>query len=255
MTVLASNAQANIFLEKGKVNMPILPGRAVVDSLKVHNTSDEEMTVRAYWEDFEYQEPFDGSKKFSQAGTTSRSSSEWVNFSPREFVLGPYESRKIAYVINPPNDIDGGYYGVMFFERVDEENISSTGVKIVTRVGTLFFLETLDSTKEAEVSKIAMDDQNLMGNFENNGNVILIPEGVYYIMNNDGVVHERGEMDTLYLPPGKQADFNIDIDQKLPKGQHTLVMTFDLQQGDVLIREVDIEKTADDQIKILDIRN
>jgi hypothetical protein len=68
------------------------------------------------------------------------------------------------------------------------------------------------------------------------------------------MVGERGELDTLYLPPKETAQFSIDLPNALSSGRYTLVATFDLEDGDVFVNEIDFEKDTFDTITILQVR-
>lgn len=252
--MLIGSAQAQIFIEKGKVETTVEPGQTVMDSFTVNNTTDKPVKVKAYFEDFIYETPFDGKKKFLPAKTTEHSVSGWINYSPNSFTLAPYGRQKISYIIKVPEDAQGGYYGVLFFEEDSEIKPQKLGIRIVTRVGSLFFIETKNKSKQSLVENITVSGGEVQGAFRNAGDVIIIPNGTYFVMNEEGVALDRGEMNKLYLPPGEAGAFAFTIDQKLPSGKYTVIMTFDLQEGDVLVREVELEKSSAG-FRVLEVRN
>ena len=256
-TILAGNpsAFAQIFIEEAKVNLSIKPAETAVGSIIVHNTSDRNLPLKAYWEDFLYQPPYSGEKKFLPVGTTQYSCGRWVNFSPQEFTLPPYGEKKIEYVVSPPKDIKGGYYGVLFFENAESEMKKVTGIQIVTRVGSLFFLESSDKIKKAKLENFSFEGDELKGSFTNTGNVILIPHGVFYIMNEENVVGDRGEIKNMYLPPEETAAFSLTVAKNLSPGKYTIVITFDLQEGDSAVTEIDFSKEGTSRYKIIGIRD
>lgn len=245
--ILSLPASAQIFAETGKINLEAAPGQAISDSMMVHNTSNQGVKVKAYWEDFTYQPPFDGTKKFLPAGSAKDSMSSWVSFSPQEFTLAPFAKQAIAYVIKVPEDFKGGHYGVMFFERQDDNQPmvdEATGVRIVTRVGSLFFLVPENKDKSAAIENLNLSGGQLTGDLQNQGDVILIPSATFYVLDPEGMVVDRGEVQSLYLPPGEKGNFTVQLKDDLPAGQYTVVFTFDLQDGDVLVKEVDFEKSS-----------
>ena len=147
----ANAACAQIFIEEGKVVLPIAPGERVERSLLVHNTSDQTINVRAYWEDFHYVAPFDAAKQFLPAGTSPDSFFTWVKSSPQNFTLPAFGKQKISIVFDVPPQIKGGHYGVLFFENESQGRIQEKGVNIVTRVGSLFFLEPENKVKASRI--------------------------------------------------------------------------------------------------------
>ncbi len=251
----ANFASAQIFLEEGKLTLDIKPGENISKTLTVHNTSNKEFKVKAYWEDFTYQPPFDGTKKFFPLGSNPQSAGSWVSFSPRDFVLPPFGKKDISYVINAPQDIHGGYYGVLFVEKEPEESKDIRGLNIVSRIGCLFFLESANKNKNAELGDIFIEESQVKGTLLNQGDVVLIPDGTFYMMNADSLIADRGSVNKVYLPPGAKADYAFDFNKDLPTGQYTLVVTLDLGAGDVLVKELDFVKKSDSNFQILEIRN
>jgi hypothetical protein len=63
-------------------------------------------------------------------------------------------------------------------------------------------------------------------------------------MNAQGVIADRGEVRKLFVPPGETGEFAIALKKDMPAGSYTLVMTSDLEEGDVLVKEIDFKKTA-----------
>lgn len=254
ISFLAETASAQLFLEQGKIKLTVNASENISQSLMVHNTSDKPVKFRVYWQDFEYVSPYDGAKKFTAPGGVKNSASSWINFTPREFVLPPFGKKDISYVVNVPSVIEGGYYGVLFFEKDPEQNDAMRGLNIVTRVGCLFFIESADKKKVADLESIELDKGEFKAKFVNNGNVVLIPQGVFYIMSADGVAVDRGTAPNVYVPPGATSDYTAKIKEDLPEGKYTLIMTLDLDDGDSLVKEVDFEKNSYGQFNILDTR-
>src|SRR4051812_31529404 len=98
-------AGAQVFIEQGKVNLTVTPDKTVTGEVTVNNTSNKELKAKVYWEDFVYQPPFDGAKKFMPAGTSQVSLANWIQFSPRDVVLPPFGKKNIGYTIQVPADV------------------------------------------------------------------------------------------------------------------------------------------------------
>lgn len=253
---LCASAHAQVFIEQGKVNLLVHPGEHVSGAVTVDNTTGKSVKARIYWEDFAYQPPFDGAKKFAPASTLKASLAKWVQFSPRDLVLPAFGKANISYSVDVPANAQGGYYGVLFIEP---QNLDLTGpdkgVRIVTRVGCLFFVETGDRNKDASVDQVAVNGNILKGRLRNEGNVVLLPQSSYYIMDREGLAADRGELKKYYLPPGESADFDLSLSNDLSKGEYTLVLTFDLQDGDVLVKEIELTKNSDIEYKVRTVRD
>jgi hypothetical protein len=247
---------AQVFVEQGKVNLPVHPGEHVSDTVTVHNTTGKSVKARIYWEDFSYQPPFDGAKKFAPASTLKTSLAKWIQFSPRDLVLPAFGKVNISYSIDVPSNAQGGYYGVLFVEPQNSDlSGSDKGVRIITRVGCLFFVETGDRSKNASVNEVFVNGNILKGRLHNQGNVVLLPQSSYYIMDREGLATDRGELKKYYLPPGESVDFELPLGRDISPGEYTLVLTFDLQDGDVLVKEIELTKNSDIEYKVRTIRD
>lgn len=240
--VWAAPAGATVLIQKGKIRLNVKPGEKIIDSMTVYNTKNKPIEVRAYWQDFRYVQPYDGTKEFLPSGSLDYTCHDWVSFNPKRFRLPPFGSIEISYSINVPADAKGGHYGVMFFEAGAEQAGGQAGLSIVTRIGSLFFLETNDKSKASQVTGLKATPDGFAGTFENQGNVILIPAGNFYVMDAEGLIVERGEMAKMYLPPGASKAFEIKLGKDFPKGKATTVVTFDLEDGVSFVKEIDFTK-------------
>lgn len=252
---ISSAAYAQVFLEDGKVKLSVAPGENIAGKLVLHNTSDGDVNMRVYWEDFAYQPPYDGSKEFLPKGTSANSAADWVNITTQTLMFGPFAKRTISYTVNVPDDIREGHYGVLFFENEAIQMDGTKGVNIVTRVGCLFFIEPERSVRKVELKGFQFTGSGLTASFTNLGNVIVIPDGTFYVIDQDGNVFDRGEIPKIYLPPDKTTDYSLVLNRDLDPGAYTLVMTVALEDDNVFVREIDFEKSYPSGFNIIEIRD
>ena len=242
---------SQLMIDKAKVSLTIQSEETIKGEIGVHNFSSHNVEVKVYPQDFLYLPPFDGRKRFLPPGSTKYSCAGWISFFPQQFQLPPRGKKKVVYTIRVPRQVSGGYYGVLFFEtgssKIEEKKVN---LQIVQRVGCLFFLETKDKIKQGEVKDISIEGDNLKGKFLNQGNTILLGKGVFYIMSEEGVVIERGKIDNFYLPPQKETPFVVNL-KEVPQGNYIVVFTFDLQKGDVLVKEINFLKDKQGNVTIL----
>ena len=255
IAMTASTAKAQLFLEEGKVVLAVEAGEHVNKSITVANTSAEEVHVKVYWEDFQYQPPYDGTKKFFPSGIVADSASHWISFMPQELALSAFGKQKIDYSISVPKAIEKGYYGVLFFERTGKTMKDASGLDIVLRVGSLFFIEPKSAVRTAELKDIAFKEKSIFAQFVNNSQVTLIPRAVYYIMEEGGMVKDRGELKNIYVPAHATASYQMPLPVDLNPGQYVLVINIDLGDEHVLTKELGVIKSADGQITIDSNRN
>lgn len=243
-------AHAQVMIEQGKVIIKASPGEVVVDSLTIHNTSDTNLTLRTYWEDFVYKPPFEGDKIFMAAGTDERSMSKWINFSPQQFSIEAHATRKISYSIQVPANARGGYCGVLFVENQGDKPNQNIGVTIVTRMGSLFFVDLTNSAYTGKISNKKYSDNNIEADFTNTGDVTLIPDTTFYILDENGLIKQRGAIKKFYLPSGKTSLFKVPLEPKLEAGKYTCVLTFDFGSGNNMTDEFEFIKSGDGKVNI-----
>jgi len=242
--VLAGPASAQFFVEEGKVTLSVSGGERINNAININNTSPETLDLRIYWEDFEYVPPYDGAKKFMPAGTGKGSASEWIRFSPQDLKLPPFGRQKVEYTINVPPQVEGGHYGVLFIEKSSDPLKDSTGVKIITRIGSIFFIEAKNKIKKAELLDIKAEGNDFIGSFSNSGNVVLIPQITYYIMDESGLAIDRGELPKLYVSPEAAGSWKLALPQDLKPARFTMVLNADLDEGDLVVKEVTFSKDS-----------
>lgn len=249
-------AQAQLLLSRSYIQLKAEPGRTIVDAMSLHNTSDRGVKIKVYWQDFNYIEPFDGTKEFYPAGTSAYTMGSWISFSPKEFTLAPHTKQEVNYSIKVPADVEGGHYGVLFFEQEAlPSKADSPALSIVTRLGSLFFVDSTKQRKTAIINDITVAANAFSGKLKNDGDVILLPQGIFYVLNKEGLAEDRGEIKKLYLPPGKEADFEFATGNSLKGGFYTAVLTFDLGDGDSIVKEIDFNKDPSGQLTINAVRD
>lgn len=257
LSLWVSTADAQLLVEQGKVRFTVTPNKTIMNQVVIHNTTKNAVKVKAYWEDFIYTAPYKGEKDFFPAGSGKYSCASWVNFMPREFTIPPYGQQNIDYTFRVPADAHGGYYGVLFLESSGTGEIPegvTRGVNIVTRVGALFFLETKDKDKACTINIVGAGKEGINGKFFNKGNVFLLPQGVYYLLNDEGIVADRGDLSRGYTVPGSEWDFVIPYPKNLAAGRYHMVLTIDLEDEVSQVVEFDLSKDAQGQYQLSNIQ-
>jgi hypothetical protein len=253
----AGNLSAATFrIDNPKIKLKVAPGQTVSGVIGVENFSDQELRVRAYVEDFVYLAPFNGTKDFLSPGSVNSSCSGWISFSPQEFSIPASSKIQVFYSVNVPMQASGGYYSVLFFESTLGPGKDAQGrdVTIIGRIGSLFFVETQDSLKRAEISGINASAGIISGTIANAGNTILIAKPLFYIMDEAGLVVDRGKPEELFLNPGDKTNFSVNVSESLASGRYIAVLTFDLEDQDVEIREVVFSKDSYGSLRVLEVK-
>lgn len=248
-----SFVHAQIVPDAREIKLVINPGQETKGSLNLENLSDKDVTIKAYFEDFIYSAPYAGIKKFHPLGTLKRSCGKWISLLPENFILPAKTKQQVSYTIKVPKEAKGGYYGVLFFERAPTGSIGEKGISLVVRTGCSFFLETSDAIRKGEIKDIVADKGAISGSILNSGNVALISEGSFNIIDKKGMIFDRANIKKFYIPEQEQAKFTVNITDKVPAGNLTLVINFDLEGGKPIVKEVDFSKDKAGNLKILKI--
>ncbi|MFA6217855.1 MAG: hypothetical protein WDL87_09430 [Candidatus Omnitrophota bacterium] len=245
-------AFAQLALEKYRERVDIAPGQAVKGTITLSNCSDKILSLKAYLKDIKYIQPFDGKKEILPAGSTPYSISKWITVSPESFNIPANSKQVVNYAINVPEGVKGGYYGTIYFEKnAAGQNEGKASVSLAISWGYTLFLETRDKIKETTIEGVSFVKGAIQGNITNTGNVLLVSNPTFYVMDEKGVVLSRGILQGFYLPSGEKTTFKTEIPPKIPQGKYILILSFDFGGGAPQIKEIDFSKTESGSIQIL----
>ncbi len=248
-------AFAQVTTDKAEVNLIVKPSEKITGSIVLKNTSNKDILVKAYFEDWTYVEPFDGRREPRPLGSTPWSLGGSASVTPSEFILPALGKFPVIYTINVPADAEGGYYGILFLERGSAVPKTTgagreVGLSVKVRTGPLFFLETKNKNKKAKIGDISVVKEGMQGSVLNEGNVLLISKISCHIMNAKGLVVRRVEHQR-YLPPGEEASFTVSLPGDLSPGTYTLLINYAIKESKPLVKEVEFTKDDSGEIKIL----
>jgi hypothetical protein len=243
-------------IDNPKITIELSVGQNYSDSIMVTNPSQEAVAVKAYLEDFAYVSPFDGEKSFHAPGTGNFSLANWISFSPQEFTISPYGRQKVNLSIRPDTEFSFVHCGVLFFETsIGVTYEAGKAINVLGRIGSLIFVEPKGKTKQASLQDVEGSIRSLGGNFTNSGNSFLHVQGVFYVMNKEGMIYDRGQIQELYLLPGDTASVAINLAKDLSAGIYTMVVTFDMEDDDALIKEIDFSLDSSGKARVLEARD
>ncbi len=199
---LTASPRGDFSLGPGKIELWMNPGEKLTKELLITSRIDKTTKFKIELEDFE------GSKDPERAVVLlgekrgSYSLKDYLYPEVTEFILEYGEKMTLPIEISiPQNAKPGGLYGVVLvaIEPIStvgqEEGARATGeVKIISRLGTLFFVRIKGETGETIESGFLKDfkiEKNFYEKgpisfellFENNGNVYLVPYGIIEIKN------------------------------------------------------------------------
>ncbi|MCM8800198.1 MAG: hypothetical protein NC900_05705 [Candidatus Omnitrophica bacterium] len=253
-----------IRLDRAKIRLNILPGNSFSGQINIENPSSEPVEIKAYLQDWCYTKAGDGTKEFYSAGATEFSCASWISFSPTEFLIPAFGQKTINYTVKVPSEAKGTHFAVLFFETTPQASEPEVGMMIKVRVGALFYIEAKGTTqRKAELDNFHLTQdtkKNLIIETDllNIGNVDLVCEGTYHIIDKKGMVIARGEFNKAYTFPQDKVNLKATCKQIFNEGLYDIILTLDLGKahqeqgfsgGPVLVKEVEFEIDEEGNIK------
>ncbi len=244
--VLASTTHSNVShaaslsVAPSLNDLGVIKGQTYNENVTIANNTPYQVILKIYSENFGTT-GYTGNIIFYQQTSKLDTASGWFSVTNPVITLSPYGKQTIPVTIAVPKDADPGEYYVSLFFQQDSEGINNTGVHIVPRIGSLFFVNVLGSVhSDAAITntKVVSNSINfplipsqiLSGdtvNFDvyitNKGNIHIQPQGkvqVYDIFNH--------LVDTLTIPthiilPGNTRDIETQwLDNKVLIGGYTV---------------------------------
>jgi len=174
------------------VELAAEPGQVQKGILKVYNETDKDLSLTARIEPFKA-----GSEDGQPIYLLPQQKDEylsWFQLSQSTLKLSAKEAAIIPFeVVVPVSAVPGGYYAVVFWQELAEENKEVNNSTIQGKVGTLVFLQINGEFEESAIIK----DFNLQSNkkvyfslplnffarLENTGNIHLYPKAEIEIKN------------------------------------------------------------------------
>ncbi len=210
------NTVNDFVLEPGKVEVFVNPGDSITKTITVTNRASTKVSFKIEIEDFIGSD--DQDKPVILLGNEKSPYSFKDNVVPsvNTFTLEANTNLTIPVKINvPANAQPGGFYTSVLVSNqpsVDEASQSSVvkgGTKVISRIGTLFFIRVNGVTKESgsledlRVSAPTKDSSayNFSILFKNDGNVHLVPYGWVTITDVFGKMVGRVPVDAYFAMP------------------------------------------------------
>ncbi len=237
---------STIRISNPKIELELSPGDTYSGEIIAENPENEEVKAKLYVEDWTYVGGGTGEKKFTPAGSTPLSASKWITFTPADSKIPPFGRITARYTVAVPKDAKGAYYSVFFFETLLGTTTNEEGVNVLVagRIGALFLIQikgTIDRSGEVQSVQIKPPQGNkpleITTVFRNKGNVDITLGGNLLIMDSEGKVLGRGDLNKIYTFPGSTEHGKTQWVGRLPKGQYQLLLTYDLGKGKTEVKE------------------
>lgn len=171
-------------------------------------------------------------------GTLPRSASNWVQFTPEEFIVEPQGSTTVHALITVPATANGSYYTSPIFEGEPAESPNSAQkdgavtAAIAVRLRGLLMLTT-DAGAEYNVEILnggvnpptATSALEMHLEVSNRGSAHARVRGLFAVLNASGILAGRGRFDEKILLPGQHDAVKTEWAGELGAGEYRAIVT------------------------------
>ncbi len=195
--------KGDIALSPAKVELSLDPGTQSVQYLDVINRMGQDAVFSVDVEDFSPSEDIYGSVILDKTVDGLNSSlKRYIKLDPSEFTLSHGEQARIPVIISLPKGArPGGLYGAVLVSGSPLKN-ESGATKVVTRLGSLFFVKVNGSVSQSGILKgVSFHDNKIEIVFENNGDIYLNPYGIINIYDDSKKLVKKIDVDPWFVLP------------------------------------------------------
>ncbi|MBT8401346.1 MAG: hypothetical protein KJO98_12775 [Rhodothermia bacterium] len=220
------------------------PGEVYAAEIVVRNDTDEATQARIYQTDYLFFH--DGSNYFEDPGTTPRSNAGWVQFNPSSLTIPAGGHEVVSFVVTVPEQVDGerpdgSYWSMLMVEGIPKDSPQSTlgdadqptfGIRQVTRYGVQIATHIRGAERYSiEIQEVALREDAggqkvLELSFENNGNLLLIPDTWVELYDDSGEMSGRVEGSQSRVYPGTSVAHRFDL-SSTPGGIYEALIVVD----------------------------
>lgn len=158
----ASDQLTEITLSPAKTTPSLKKGQSYNGEFMVYNSGEADLKVKVSARP--YESSHDG---YKMTASNDRSLvHNWIKFKQQEIAIKAKSSVVVPYTIDTPTDIpDGGQYGLISVETINEQPTQSSGVATVLRLNMLVYASTDGQNRyEGKLSDIQIPFLNIGSN-------------------------------------------------------------------------------------------
>ncbi|HUC20663.1 MAG TPA: hypothetical protein VMR98_04175 [Candidatus Polarisedimenticolaceae bacterium] len=124
------------------------PGDTLQNTIRVTNDSENAVTLQVSAQDFKVGGT-EGSVSVLDSAADPAAFSKWFHFPTSQLQLAPKASALVPFTIAVPKKAEpGGHFATVLFSPVVTANATSTGARVVQRVGSLILMRVSGAVKE-----------------------------------------------------------------------------------------------------------
>ena len=218
-----------------RIELNVEPGKPVEGTILLSGSFPTAAVIRVTYGDWSLK-PNGDFIFFERPGLQSRSLLGWLEVSPGKFTMSGKQMQTVRYRLRPPEDITGGYWGMIFLQG-DPKPVTagqgSVGVNIVGRLAVIVYAQTqrgaiVDGKIKGVTAKWAEGSLAMTANFVNLGNVMLRLKGRFEIRDAaSGKTVDKVNFENLPVLPDGNRIIAMTEKERLAPGAYALVAVVD----------------------------
>ncbi len=204
--------KGDMILTPAKIELSMDSGSKSIQYINIINRLGVDAVFNLDTEDFSPASERDGGVALGRAINVSSSLMRYISFDKAPFVLKHGQGARIPITINLPNIVrPGGLYGAVLISGIPIRN-ESGATKVVTRLGTLFFVKVNGTLKPTGVLKnVIFNNGQFVIQFKNDGDIYLNPYGIIDIYDSEQRLVRQTQIDPWFVLPGSSRTRTITI--------------------------------------------
>jgi len=209
-------ADLSIDVSPLRLHVHAKPGDEYTDAVRVVNSGEEPVRLRAYVEDWYLDEV--GTPVFRPAGTLQGTASLWVDAAPSDLLIGPGETEFVRYTIRIPEDVvEGGYHGSLLLESLplNRAEQHTRQMFIQGRIACMLYVTVGDPARSAAITALVPTERNgkhlVRLQVENTGQDFIRLAGNLNCMEAEEVLGEPLRLPDVPVLPGAKRWVELEI--------------------------------------------
>ncbi|MGE5558668.1 MAG: hypothetical protein ACM3WV_08655 [Bacillota bacterium] len=213
-------------------DLAVRPGGVYNGHLWVNGSPDRALQIRGYAQDWYLKST--GEMVCLQPNSLKRSAAGWIRFEPANFVIPAGGRQKVKFTVTVPENAEGGYWSLIFFQTVQAAPKNKTALTISGRLGVTFHIATGNPVAKVQLNQLKLSwnlsKRKITGTVKlsNVGNVLLHYQGRLEIRDlSNKIVARTVIQKSAVLPESYRTISLVCSGGPLPRGKYMALAIID----------------------------
>jgi len=232
-----------------RVQVRMDAGAEYTNAVRVTNSGEEPLRLRAYLEDWYLDEV--GTPVFRPAGSMAQTASLWVETAPSDLLLNPGETEFVRFTVRVPGGMDeGAFHTSLILENVplNRADVGPRQVFIRGRVACMLYVTVGEPERSAEIKSLVSLERDgnryLMMQVENTGEDFIRLAGAVNFLAGNKDVGDHLIMPDVPVLPGARRWVEFEVTPEQFTRNSLARVTVDLGDAGTLIGECPLATTS-----------